>query len=311
GNLGIPFLDLLNQDPEADYYVLEISSFQAELSKTFHPHLAVFLNLSDDHLDRHPNLLSYRRAKENLFQHMTDSDTLFYNADDLHVLESIAILKTQKIPFSTAKKVKGAWADTEKLAWSPQGEILSTWKQSECSLQGLHNLENMAASIAVTKTLQVSDKIIQEVLKSFKALAHRMSKVAEIEGVAYYNDSKATNVGAAVMSLASFEKNIILIMGGVDKGGSYSPLKALIRAKVKALITMGQAGPKIAQSLEGSTQIFEVNTMEEALQTAHQLAQKGDTVLLAPACSSFDQYANYAKRGEDFERLVFKINKNN
>lgn len=304
GNLGTPFLDLVRDPKKFTHYVVEVSSYQLETSIHFHPHLAILLNLSEDHFSRHPSMAQYLEAKGRIFQNQGPEDDAVYNSDDLHVLESTHGIRSNLLPFSNAKKVKGAYANQEAIYWAPEGKVESTFKLAECSLTGLHNLENMTAAVAAAKRWGISDSTITKVLKTFKGLPHRMEKIAEFNGIKFYDDSKGTNVGAVVMSLASFDEKVLLILGGVDKGGDYFPLRPLLKAKVDAALVMGEAKEKILHALEGSTRLIPVADMKEAVSKAMALAQPGSTVLLSPACSSFDQYRDYAHRGEDFQKWV-------
>lgn len=307
GNLGVPFIDLVQDPKKFTHYVVEVSSYQLETADQFHPDLAILLNLSEDHFSRHPSMAEYLAAKGRIFQNQGPEDDAIYNSDDLHVLEAIHGIRSTLIPFSNAKKVKGAYCTGEDILWAPEGKVEDSFKTSECSLKGLHNLENMTATIAAAKRLGISHDVIAQTLKTFKGLPHRMEKIAEVNGVSFYDDSKGTNVGAVVMSLASFDEKVLLILGGVDKGGDYFPLRPLLKAKVEAALVMGQAQEKILHALEGATRLIPVANMKEAVAQAVALAHPGSTVLLSPACSSFDQYRDYVERGEDFQRWVREI----
>lgn len=289
------------------YYVIEVSSFQLFRTQSFHPHVAVLLNITEDHLAWHQSFAEYLQAKAKLFACQRPEDFAVFNLNDLNVLKAVENIPAKKIPFSNSQRVAGAYVQEKKICWAPEEKILGEWELTDCSLTGIHNLENLTAAIAAAKILAVPDAAIEQTLSHFTGLPHRLQQVAKIKDVTYYDDSKATNVGAVAMSLASFEKDVILILGGVDKGGDYGPLKALVKAKAKALLLIGEAQEKIAQALANSTEIFCLKNMEEAVAKAHQLAKPGTTVLLSPACSSFDQYKNYHERGEHFQKLVKEI----
>ncbi len=306
GNLGTPFLDLVREN-RYDHYVLELSSFQLEQSDQFHPHVAALLNLSEDHFDRHPTLHDYLKAKRRIFQNQNAQDYAVYNDDDLHTLEAVMDIRAKKIPFSTAKKVHGVYGKENEAHWAPEGVSLSHFSLEKCQLKGLHNLENICAALACAKALDLPDAALQEALEEFRALPHRLELVSIIDQVSYFDDSKGTNVGAVVMSLASFEQDVVLILGGKDKGGDYGPLKPLLKAKARALIVMGEAKEKIIAALGGVVETLSVDSMEEAVQQAARLAPPGGTVLLSPACSSFDRYRNYHERGEDFRKWVKQL----
>ena len=206
------------------------------------------------------------------------------------------------------KKVAGAYADGPNLVWAPNETIESRFNLEHCKLKGLHNLENMACAIAAAKCFGIADAAIQRVLDRFVGLPHRIEWVAKLGEVDYYDDSKATNVGAVVMSLASFDENVVLIMGGRDKGGEYTPLVPMLKHKAKAVIVIGEATELIANALHGACEIVRAATLDEAVRAAQRLAPPGGTVLLAPACSSFDMFKDYHDRGEQFKRAVRALN---
>jgi len=312
GNLGIPFIDLVTDPKGYQSFVVEVSSYQLETTEIFRPQVAALLNITDDHLDRYPNLAAYAAAKGRIFAFQGPEDFAVYNEDDLHVLEVMENLRApQRVGFSISKKIHGAYGETQQdIRWMPKGTVEASFDLRESSLTGLHNLENCACAIACAKSYGLKDEAIQGALNEFKGLPHRIEWVAQIDGVAYYDDSKATNVGATVMSLASFEKDIVLILGGRDKGGDYAPLRPLVKHKARALILMGEAKDKIRTSLNGCAEIVEVASMQEAVSEAHRLASPGGTVLLAPACSSFDMFRDYHDRGQQFQSCVKKIAEN-
>jgi UDP-N-acetylmuramoylalanine--D-glutamate ligase len=309
GNLGTPFIDLVRDPRHFQKYVVEVSSFQLETSQVFRPKVACLLNLSDDHFERHGNLQNYLKAKAKIFATQGPKDVAVYNDDDLHVLEAVEAAKARRLPFSISKRVHGVYAEEARICWAPEGKIESSFDLTHCKLKGLHNLENMSAAIACAKADGLVDSAIQQALNTFQGLPHRVEYVATIDGVEYYDDSKGTNVGAVVMSLAGFDKDVVLILGGRDKGGDYAPLRPLLKHKARALVVMGEAKDKIVESLKGSTEITTVSSMKEAVETAKRLAPKGGTVLLSPACSSFDMFKDYHDRGEQFKKCVREIAK--
>ncbi len=304
GNLGTPWVTLIDENPKSDWTVLEVSSFQLETIRTFHPKISVFLNITDDHFERHQNMQAYAAAKSKIFLNQTPDDFLIYNANDIQVLKSLEGLKAHKIPFSSTEHVKGIFWEGEKTIGSQVKNGSQVYSLEKVSLPGLHNIENMMAAIAVAELAGVSPENIQKGLENFKSLPHRLEFVRELGGVRYFDDSKGTNVGAVAMSLASFEAPVVLILGGKDKGGDYGVLRALIHHKAKALILMGEARQKIKNALEGSCPFYEVENMKEAVTQAHYLASAGDVVLLSPACSSFDMFRDYKHRGNEFQKWV-------
>lgn len=308
GNIGSPLLSAVEEPPQ-DFYVVEVSSYQLETIDTFHPKIAIVLNVSPDHLERYDSFDEYAKAKAKISMNQTSQDFFIYNADDPYCLRMARVADGQKIPLSLVNsQSEGGFVEREELVIRLGGKE-DRYPLKQCLLKGLHNQENMLAAILATTLLGIKRDDVLKTLENFKGLPHRLERVAEFEGIQFFDDSKGTNVGSVVMSLASFDKNIILIMGGRDKGGDYSPLKSLIANKAKAVIVLGEARSKIVNALEKVKPIFEVNTMKEAVLKSFEIAQRGDTVLLSPACSSFDQYKDYVARGDDFKEWVFHYGK--
>ncbi|MFO1464142.1 MAG: UDP-N-acetylmuramoyl-L-alanine--D-glutamate ligase [bacterium] len=307
GNLGTPFLDLVNDPKNFSCYVVEVSSYQLETTRSFKPKVAALLNVTEDHLDRYASFQDYLAAKARIFEFQDAGDFSVYNDDDLHCLEAVETSRAVRAPFSTAKKVGGAYFHDGKIYWAPHGQVAAEFSLARCKLLGLHNLENIACAVACAKADGVADGAIQQTLDTFKGLPHRIEWVAEIDGVNYYDDSKGTNVGAVVMSLASFDREVVLILGGKDKGGDYAPLRPLLKNKARAIVVMGEAKDKILASLKGATEIVTVASMREAVQASRRLAKPGGTVLLSPACSSFDMFKDYHDRGMQFQQAVREL----
>jgi UDP-N-acetylmuramoylalanine--D-glutamate ligase len=301
GNIGTALVSFVGGDWQCG--VAEISSFQLEWVEQFHPRVAVLLNLTEDHLDRYPNFAVYCAAKERIFAAQTQDDVAVLNRDDPLVWAMRARIAARIVSFGFDAVEEGVFAEKEKIVWRGGGreEVFPTAK---AKIQGVHNIENMMAAIAAAKAAGVERAPIQRVLESFPGLEHRLEFVRERAGVRYFNDSKGTNVGAVVKSLASFDAPVILLAGGVDKGGDYSPLDAEIKSKVRRLILFGAAKQIIANALGSLTQTVLVEDLATALRDAAAHARSGDVVLLSPACSSFDQFANYAERGRMFKELV-------
>lgn len=301
GNIGDPLISAVTE-PRSDYYVVELSSYQLETIDAFKPRVAVVMNVTADHLDRYKDIQGYADAKEKITQNQNENDFFIYNADDTYCLQMAKRTKAKKMPFSLVNQFKeGGFVDRKEMVVRFSGQE-TRYNIDEASLKGLHNQENMLASILSATVLGVKQDAIKTALKNFKALPHRLAHVGNFKGADFYDDSKGTNVGSVVMSLASFEENVILLLGGRDKGGDYAPLKSLIQAKVKAVIALGEAKDIIAKSLAGTKPIHVVADMKEAVKKSYELLAAGDTVLLSPACSSFDQYKNYAERGDDFKK---------
>ncbi|MCE9624444.1 MAG: UDP-N-acetylmuramoyl-L-alanine--D-glutamate ligase, partial [Deltaproteobacteria bacterium] len=307
GNLGTPFLDLVDDPKNFSSYVVEVSSYQLETTATFRPKIAALLNVTEDHLDRYADFREYLAAKARIFAFQREDDFSVYNDDDLYCLEAVENIRGRKTPFSTAKRVRGAYFKENRIEWAPEGTVLSQFGLEKCKLLGLHNLENIACAVACAKADAIPDAAIQKTLDTFQGLPHRIEWVAEIDGVNYYDDSKGTNVGAVVMSLASFDQDVVLILGGKDKGGDYAPLRPLLRNKARAVVVLGEAKEKIVAALRGSAEIVTVTSMREAVQACQRLSVPGGTVLLSPACSSFDMFRDYHDRGEQFKKYVREL----
>ena len=304
GNLGAPFVGALEQS--WDWGVLEISSFQLEWVSEFRPRVAVLLNVTEDHLDRYRSFADYCAAKERIFRAQTSADVAILNRDDPLVWQMRHRIKARVITFGFSETSTGVFPAGAEIVWR-DGDKEARFPLRRARLQGVHNLENMMAAIASAKCAGVDNAIIQETLEIFSGLEHRLEFIREKDGVRYYNDSKGTNVGAVVKSLASFTGPVILLAGGVDKGGDYAPLKDGITQKVRRLVLFGEAKEIIARALGPLTETVVVEDLQSALRDAAAHARAGDVVLLSPACSSFDQFRNYAERGNVFKVLVRQL----
>jgi UDP-N-acetylmuramoylalanine--D-glutamate ligase len=302
GNLGTPFVDAaLHQHQVA---VVELSSFQLEAIDTFRPHIALLLNLSADHLDRYPDLHSYYAAKRNMFSNMTATDLAVLNADDQAVVELCGDIQATRVWFSAAgKQVAGLTRQRQQLRWNWQGSQ-DVFDVSALQLAGEHNIENAMAALTAALLFGCPGDLAWKAICRFSGLPHRMQLVRTLAGVKWYNDSKGTNVGSVMKSLAGLDGPVTLIAGGKDKGGDYAPLRPLLEEKVRHLILIGEARRKMSTDLAGCCAIHCVDSMASAVATAHRLTPGGGTVLLSPACSSFDMFANYQQRGAVFTELV-------
>jgi UDP-N-acetylmuramoylalanine--D-glutamate ligase len=308
GNLGTPLIEAV--DGKWDVAVVEVSSFQLEWIEKFQPRAGVHLNLSDDHFDRYKDLDDYGRAKARLFENQQVSDYAILNRNDPNVWKLAKSLRSYVIGFGLARGESGAsiWFDEQANAIvfdfdfddAPRGRI----SLEGFRLRGRHNISNAMAAAAAALALGVEAEEIEGALASFRGLPHRIEVVHENGGVTYIDDSKGTNVGAVVEAIDALAAPIILIAGGLDKGGDYAPLRRPLGEKVKLAIFNGAARDKMAAALEGATQIESVATLREAVEHAARAARPGDTVLLSPACSSFDQFKDYAERGNVYKELV-------
>jgi UDP-N-acetylmuramoylalanine--D-glutamate ligase len=301
GNIGTPLIGFVSG--MWDWGVVEISSFQLEYVEEFRPKIAVLLNLTEDHLDRYPDFAAYCRAKERIFAAQRGDDVAVLNRDDPLVWPVRERIRARIVSFGFAEVPEGVFATADQIVWR-DGSREEKFSLDGVKIHGVHNVENMMAAIAVAKAAGTRRDAIQKTLEDFSGLEHRLEFVRERNGVRYYNDSKGTNVGAVAKSLASFSAPVILLAGGVDKGGSYAPLEDEIRRKVRRLVLFGAAKDAIAKSLGHLTETATVENLEAAVRDAATHARPGDVVLLSPACSSFDMFQNYAERGKVFKQLV-------
>ena len=304
GNIGTPAISLAERAKAGTVIVLEVSSFQLETIQTFRPKVAVVLNVTPDHLDRHRTFEIYTDAKARIFENQQGSDFAVLNADDPTCVAMGARTRAQVFWFSRLKEVQqGAWVRDGNIVFrdaAGQREILQV---SEIPLKGAHNLENVLAAVCAGVMMGCAPDKIRQAVRDFKAVEHRLEFVAAIRGVDYYNDSKATNVDATIKALESFPANIHLILGGKDKGSDYTVLNDLLRQRVKRVYTIGAAAAKIESQIKGP-ELVHAETLENAIRKASAAAQPGDVVLLAPACASFDQFKNYEHRGKVFKGIV-------
>ena len=314
GNIGTPAISFAECARPETVIVLEVSSFQLETIQTFRPKIAVVLNVTPDHLDRHRTFEIYVDAKARIFENQQASDFAVLNADDPTCVAMAGRTKAQVFWFSRQKEVQqGAWVRDGNIVFRGPGSKSETSQKeilqvSEISLKGAHNLENVLAAVCAGALMGCAPDKIRQAVHDFKAVEHRLEFVATINGVGYYNDSKATNVDATIKALESFLANIHLILGGKDKGSDYSVLNDLLRQRVKRVYTIGAAAAKIEGQIvsakNGGPELVHAETLENAVRKAHSLAQPGDVVLLAPACASFDQFKNYEHRGQVFKEIV-------
>jgi UDP-N-acetylmuramoylalanine--D-glutamate ligase len=309
GNIGTPAISLAERAQPETVIVLEISSFQLETIQTFRPKVAVVLNVTPDHLDRHRTFEVYVDAKARIFENQQGSDFAVLNADDPTCVAMGSRTRAQVFWFSRQKEVpQGAWVRDGNIVFRDgRGEQKTSQREimqvSEIPLKGAHNLENVLAAVCAGALMGCSPEKIRQAVCDFKAVEHRLEFVATIRGVDYYNDSKATNVDATIKALESFPANIHLILGGKDKGSDYTVLNELLRQRVKRVYTIGAAAAKIESQIKNA-EVVHAETLENALRKANAVAQPGDVVLLAPACASFDQFKNYEHRGQVFKEIV-------
>jgi UDP-N-acetylmuramoylalanine--D-glutamate ligase len=309
GNIGTPAISLAERAKPETVIVLEVSSFQLETIQAFRPKVAVVLNVTPDHLDRHRTFAAYVDAKARIFENQQGSDFAVLNADDPTCVAMAARTKAQVFWFSRQKEVsQGAWVRDGNILFRDASNVREVMLVSEIPLKGAHNLENVLAAVCAASLMGCVPEKIRWAVCEFKAVEHRLEFVATIRGVDYYNDSKATNVDATIKALESFPANIHLILGGKDKGSDYTVLNGLLRQRVKRVYTIGAAAAKIESQIvsakDGGPEVVPAETLENAIRLANAVAQPGDVVLLAPACASFDQFKSYEHRGQVFKDTV-------
>jgi UDP-N-acetylmuramoylalanine--D-glutamate ligase len=307
GNIGTPVIDLIAQSTPQTTSVLEVSSFQLETVEQFRPHIAVVLNITQDHLDRHGTFENYAAMKARITAQQTADDFFVLNAEDKPTQMLAARTKAQVFWFSGRRPIKqGAFVHGESIAFLPRegAKPEPVMPLAEIPLKGAHNVENVLAAVCAARLGGVSAESIRSSVAGFKAVEHRLEFVATVRGVAFFNDSKATNVDATKKALEAFPGGVHLILGGKDKNSDYTELADLLRARVKTVYTIGSAAEKIERHLAGVVKIVSAGTLDAAVRQAAQSAVPGDVVLLAPACASFDQFTGYEHRGRVFKELV-------
>jgi UDP-N-acetylmuramoylalanine--D-glutamate ligase len=310
GNIGLPVIEVVDQSAADAWSVLEVSSFQLETTQSFHPRVAVILNITPDHLDRHGTFENYVAMKEKIFANQTADDYLILNGDDPVAQQAASRARSQVLWFSRSKIVRrGAFLLNGLVMFraSEQASPIPVVPLADIPLKGEHNIENVLAAVCAACVAKIPVEVIGRTVASFHAVEHRLEFVASVHGVDYYNDSKATNVDATAKAIASFPGSIHLILGGKDKNSDYTQLHALLRARVKAVYTIGSAAEKIEGQIAGVTRIVHAGTLDVAVGLAAGEAVAGDVVLLAPACSSFDQFENYEQRGKAFKQAVMTL----
>ena len=308
GNIGKSFAWQVAED-KYDSYVLELSSFQLDGIIDFKPHIAIITNISPDHLDRYDyKYEKYIASKFRITMNQTEEDFLIYDADDEAIAEWLKKnkIKAQLIPFSLTEKFEmGAFIKEKTMEVNIINEEEFTMETETMALEGKHNMKNAMAATSVAKLMKIRNATIRESLSNFQGVEHRLEKVLKIQNVQYINDSKATNVNATFFALDSMNTPTVWIVGGVDKGNDYNELMSLVREKVKAIICLGIDNRKIIEAFGNVVDMMiEVTTMEDAVIMAQRLSEKGDTVLLSPACASFDLFENYEDRGNQFKKAV-------
>ena len=311
GNVGIPFSAMVLKDlenPDAKrVWILEISSFQMEFITHFKPYIAIFLNITPDHLNRYPSMKEYIAAKMKMWSRQTAEDFIVYNADDTILVEEIAESTSRKIAFGLDHHPEAIFQPNRTKIYTEEHATLI--EMNQLALPGKHNLANALAAATAAHLMGIPNKFISATMSQFSGVPHRLESVAEINGVTYINDSKATNLDAVQVALKSFSQPIILLLGGLDKGGDFRSLLPHTHNNLKEVIAFGQAQDLILTALRDAVRSTSVMDLKEALELAQNCSQPGDVVLLSPGCASFDQFNNFEERGNYFRSLVTVMEK--
>ena len=307
GNIGVPLISRVETTSDSTVTVAEVSSFQLENIVAFRPDVAVLLNITPDHLDRHGTLEAYGAAKARLFENQTENDSAVLNADDPGVTP-YAPTRPQVFWFSRTKRVaSGAFLRGDEIVFRREGAETVLLRRNEIGLRGEHNVENVLAAAAAASLVGATPAAIAAGVESFAGVEHRLEFVAEVGGVSFFNDSKATNVDATLKALDAFPGRLLVILGGKDKGGDFTLLREPLHKHARLLLLIGAAAEKIAAQLGADLPLERAGTLDRAVRLAFERAQSGDVVLLAPACASFDQFENYEHRGRVFKQLVRQL----
>ena len=311
GNIGTPLVSLVESSRDDGWTVVEVSSYQLETIDQFHPTVAIVLNLMPDHMDRYEHLMDYAAAKHRIFRNQGAGDVAILNADDEIVSSWASGLSAHVVLFSVqCELTAGLFLRGQEIVARNEGSERTLVRRDEMQLRGLHNVQNVMAALAAGLACGASPDAMRETVRNFQPVEHRLERVAEIGGVEFYNDSKATNVDAAVKALEAFADEagkIVLILGGRGKHAPYAPLAPLVARQARALILIGEDADRIEQELKDHATVVRATDMHDAVRRAAALAQPGDTVLLAPACASWDMFDNFEHRGRVFKEAVRSI----
>ncbi len=311
GNIGKAVISVSSESSESDWLITEASSFQLETTRYFRPVVSAILNLTPDHLNRHHTMEAYGAAKAKIFANQTESGYLIVNQDDELVRGLAEKARAKVIPFSLKEKpAPGAYLDGESLMLADeQGEIREICRRSDLRIIGDHNVQNVLAAAAVSFFAGIDMDTITAAVKAFRGVEHRIEYCGEVDGVRYYNDSKGTNTDASITAIKAIGKNIILIAGGDAKKQDFTPLAEMLEGRVKKLVLLGRDAYMIQEACDkaGFSDYVFCKDMSECVKTAHEAADEGDTVLLSPACASWDMYDNYEQRGEHFKSCVDRL----
>jgi UDP-N-acetylmuramoylalanine--D-glutamate ligase len=305
GNIGMPLADKALKTRKSTYITMELSSYQLEDMPDFKPDISVLLNITPDHLEHHNTMNAYIKAKQNVFTNQRRRDYAILNYDDKICRKMSLKVKSNLIFFSKKPLKNGVFYNEGKIVIKFAKEYFEI--KPKINIVGSHNIENILAATVASYVADVEPKDIEKVISKYKGVEHRIEFIKTINGVNYYNDSKSTNVDSTRVALESFDKNILIIMGGRDKGFSYTPLKDLVKNRVKAIFLIGEASKKIKRDLNACTDFYDCGNIKNAVKKIYKISNEGDTVLLSPACTSFDQFKDFEERGKIFKQLVNKL----
>jgi UDP-N-acetylmuramoylalanine--D-glutamate ligase len=311
GNIGVAVISKALEATEDEWLVTETSSFQLETTKYFKPVVSAILNVTPDHLNRHHTLENYGMAKAKIFENQDENGYCIINGDDERCLELVKNCKAKVVKFSSTRKLDaGAFVENDKLVIKEEsGQLIELCKVDELKIIGNHNVENALAAAAICYYAGVTPEVITQSLKDFPGVAHRIEYCGQMDGISFYNDSKGTNVDAAITALKALKKNIILIAGGDGKGQDFLPFVESFNGSVKGMVLLGKDGPRIAEAADkvGFTSYVYGKNMDECVRKAVDMATEGDIVLLSPACASWDMYTDFEQRGNHFKEIVKRL----
>ena len=305
GNIGYPLSDKALKTTKNTFITIELSSYQLEDTPYFKPNISILLNISPDHLEHHKTINAYIKAKENILVNQKSTDFAIINYDD-KICRKISKKTKAKVIFFSKNHIKdGIFYNNGNIIINLEDKNIVI--KPKINIIGMHNIENILAATAASYALEINPLIVEKIISKYKGVKHRIEFVRTLNGVNYYNDSKSTNVDSTRVALESFNKNILLIMGGRDKGNTYTPIKKLVKQRVKSIFLIGEASSKIKKDLNDYTVFIYCNDVENAVKQIFKTAVGGDTVLLSPACASFDQFKNFEERGEVFKKAVWGL----
>ncbi len=309
GNIGEAFSEIVLDVKKDEFVALETSSFQLDFTDKFKPFVSLILNITPDHLDRYNNSFDeYIAAKMKVTENQNEDDFIIYNADDSNIKTNLKNTKVQKLAFSLKSEVPaGAFCREGKMFFSLSEKVTEVCSASDLFIKGEHNIANALAVLAVSKLLDMPNQKIRKAFTTFKGVEHRIEFVRELDGVEYYNDSKATNVDSVIVALKSFTKPIYLILGGKDKGNNYDDIRNLVLEHVKKIYAIGISAQKVFDYFHSIVETEKKESLETAVETGRREAVKGSVLLLSPACASFDMFDNYEHRGKVFKNAVNKL----